>query len=52
MPVVHVPVGAKEISVEYTVIRADGTVGPTRVVYWHRNPFKRLAFHIKQLLRK
>ena len=53
MPIVNVPAGAKQISVEASVIRADGSVEPLGVVaYWHQNPLKRLAFRTKQLLRK
>jgi len=35
---------AREVSVEQTIIRADGRREPLgRVAYWHRNPFKRWA---------
>lgn len=41
----------KSITVEYAVIRADGTVEPTQVVYWHRNPLMRALHRAKKLLR-
>lgn len=53
MPVVQVPAGAKSISVEAVIIRANGDVEPLgTVAYWHRNPLKRLAFRIKNRLGK
>lgn len=45
--------GVSQVSVEAKVIRADGRVEDLGVVaFWHRNPFKRLAWRIGQLLRK
>jgi hypothetical protein len=39
----------KEASIEAVVIRADGTREDLGVVsYWHKNPFKRLAWRLKQ----
>lgn len=41
----QVPAGAKRITVEATIIRADGTTEPLGVVaYWHKNPLRR-AWH-------
>ena len=38
---------AREASIECVVIRADGRIEPLGVVsYWHRNPFKRMAWRI------
>ncbi len=43
--------GTSQVSVEAKVIRADGRIEDLGVVaYWHRNPFKRLAWRIKRLL--
>lgn len=40
---------ACEMSVEMTVIRADGTIERLGTVsYWHRNPFKRLAWRMRR----
>lgn len=40
-----------ESSVAIKVIRADGSVEDLGVVsYWHRNPFRRLLFRVKQWL--
>ena len=51
--VVSVPEGAKSITVEAVVIRADGTQEDLgTVAYWHKNPLKRLAFRIKSRLGK
>lgn len=39
--------GAKAVSVEATVIRADGSCEPHgAVAYWHRNPLKRLLWRV------
>lgn len=38
--------------VEAVKILADGTRVPLgTVAYWHRNPFKRIAFHLKQIFK-
>jgi hypothetical protein len=43
-------VGASEIVIEARVIRADGTVEELgRIAYWHRNPFKRLAWRLRRM---
>lgn len=43
--------GVSQVSVEAKVIRADGRVEDLGVVaFWHRNPFKRLAWRIRRLL--
>ena len=48
----HAPTGAESVSVEARVIRADGTVEDLgRIAYWHRNPLRRWAWSIQQLLR-
>jgi len=39
-------------SVEARVIRADGSVEELgTVAYWHKNPLRRLAWRVRQLLR-
>lgn len=44
---VTVPSGAREMSISAVVTRADGRVENLgTVTYWHKNPFKRLAFRI------
>jgi hypothetical protein len=44
-------VGAREVSVRGQVTRADGSVEDLGVIaYWHRNPFKRLAWRIRRLV--
>lgn len=44
---------AKEAIIELTVIRADGRIEKIGTVsYWHKNPFKRWAFKVKQFLTK
>jgi hypothetical protein len=46
---VKVPAGAKEQSISAVVTRSDGTVEDLGVIsYWHKNPFKRLAWAVKQ----
>lgn len=41
--------GPVELSIEAVVIRADGTVEDLGVVsYWHKNPLRRWAWHIKK----
>lgn len=51
MTIRSVTTGAAQVSVEAKVIRADGRIEDLGVVaYWHRNPFKRLAWRIKRLL--
>jgi hypothetical protein len=48
MSVVLAKSGAREATIEMTVTRADGTVEHLGVVsYWHRNPFKRLWWRIR-----
>jgi len=38
----------KMVSLEAKVIRANGDVEDLGMIaYWHRNPFKRLAFKLK-----
>jgi hypothetical protein len=42
----------KMTSVEGRVIRKDGTVEELgTLAYWHRNPLRRLAWRVKQLVR-
>lgn len=42
----------KQVSLEATVIRADGRVEPLgTVAYWHRNPLRRWAWALGQRLR-
>lgn len=42
---------AREASIEVTVIRADGSIERLGTVsYWHRNPFKRLAWRVHRWL--
>jgi hypothetical protein len=42
---------AKELQIEATVIRADGTIEKLGVIqYWHKNPFKRILWRIKKWL--
>lgn len=44
--IVNVP--AKQATIEMIVTRANGTVENLGVVsYWHRNPLKRLWWHIR-----
>lgn len=39
----------KMVSIEATIIRANGKVEPQGVIsYWHRNPLKRFWFWLKQ----
>jgi hypothetical protein len=43
---------AKEIHLVATVIRADGTVEELGIIdYYHRNPFKRLMWRLRQWLK-
>jgi len=43
--------GVGQVTVEAKVIRADGRVDDLgTIAYWHRNPFKRLAWRIRRLL--
>ena len=45
-------IGAKQISLGLRVRRADGTIEDLGVVaYWHRNPLRRWAWRLGQLLR-
>lgn len=47
MSTINVSVPAREATIELVVTRADGTVENLGVVsYWHRNPFKRLAWRV------
>lgn len=51
MASINAPAGAREASIEATIIRADGTVEPLGVVsYWHKNPLKRLTWRIRRWL--
>lgn len=44
-------VQAQEVTLELTVIRADGRIEPLGIVsYWHRNPLKRLWWRVKKLM--
>jgi hypothetical protein len=39
---------AREASIELVIIRADGSRENVGVVsYWHRNPFKRFAWRVR-----
>lgn len=41
----------RQVSVEARVIRADGTVEELgTIAYWHKNPLRRLAWRLKQLV--
>lgn len=52
MATVQTNVPAREATIEMVVTRADGTVENLGVVsYWHKNPIKRLAWRVKQLLK-
>jgi hypothetical protein len=49
---VQVPAGAKQASIEVTVIRADGRVERLgEVAYWHKNPLRRIAWRVRRLLK-
>lgn len=44
---------AEEITLEATVIRADGTVEYLgEVAYWHRNPLKRFWVSVRNFFRR
>lgn len=46
-------VGAKSVSIEGRIIRADGTVVELgTIAYWHQNPFKRLAWRVRQAFKR
>jgi hypothetical protein len=52
MATVQTSVPAREAIIEMIVTRADGTVENLGVVsYWHRNPFKRLLWRIRKMLK-
>jgi hypothetical protein len=41
----------KEMQIEATIIRANGTIEQLGVIqYWHKNPFKRILWRIKKWL--
>lgn len=43
---------AKEASISAVVTRADGTVEHLGIIsYWHKNPLRRMAWHVKQDLK-
>ncbi len=45
--------GAKQLSITAVVTRANGTVEDLGVIsYWHKNPFKRLAWGVSRLFRR
>jgi hypothetical protein len=45
---VHVPAGAKSVTVEATRIRRDGTREELgQIAYWHRNPIKRFLGRLR-----
>lgn len=49
MPVTHGTTGARQVTFEARVIRADGTVEELGVIaYYHANPLKRWAWHIRR----
>lgn len=49
MSQLKVPGGAKEASIEVTVIRANGNIENLGVVsYWNKNPLLRVLFLIKR----
>ena len=53
MSITHGTVGSRCVSVEATIIRADGRVENLGVIsYWHVNPLKRLAWRIGRLFGK
>jgi hypothetical protein len=42
---------AKELQLEATIIKADGTIVQLGVIdYWHKNPIKRIIWRIKKWL--
>ncbi|WP_431276257.1 hypothetical protein ACQ858_08390 [Variovorax ureilyticus] len=42
----------KQVSVEGRIIRADGTVEELgQLAFWDRNPLRRIAWRVQQLLR-
>lgn len=44
---------AREATLELTVHRADGRIERLGVVsYWHRNPFKRLAWRVNRWIKE
>jgi len=50
MAITHGTVGARQVTVEARVIRANGTVEELGVIaFHHRNPFKRLAWHLRRM---
>jgi hypothetical protein len=52
MATIHTSAPAREAIIELVVTRADGTVENLGVVsYWHKNPFKRLAWRVKQFVK-
>ncbi len=51
MASIHAPAGAREASIEVTIIRANGSIERLGAVsYWHRSPFKRIAWHVRRWL--
>ena len=44
---------AKEMVLSAVITKADGTIIDLGTIqYWHKNPFKRLAFKVKQYLQR
>lgn len=42
----------RQSTVEMTIVRADGSVEPLGVVaFYHRNPLRRIAWHIARRIR-
>jgi len=51
MAITHGTTGYRQVTLEARIIRADGTVEELGVIsYWHRNPFKRLAWRLRRIL--
>ena len=50
MGITHGTVGAREVSMSARIVRADGSIEELgTIAYWHRNPFKRIAWRIRRL---
>jgi hypothetical protein len=44
---------ARETIISATITRADGSIEELgEISYWHRNPFKRYAWNLKQKLKE
>lgn len=44
---------ARMVSMDAKIIRADGRVEELgTIAYWHRNPLKRMAWHVSRFVRR